>query len=151
MAQKTAGLIGFEIADGRPGKKADPAEFGQMRRYCEFLCEVLDQRMHHKVRQIAVKLRQVLQQKVAGDVDRKVSLDSRCRAQQDARFTAGTTPELDQCTAGWKQRSDGRRILLQNGDFAARRIIFRQFGDALEESRALQIIKILWRLNLWIS
>ena len=145
MTQKTPGLIRLEIADGRAGEEADARQAREMRRYREFLREILDQRMHQKVRQVAAQLRQILLQKVARNIDRNIGLDGRRGAEQDTRLAARPAAEFDQRAAGRKHRGDGRRVILQDADFAARRIIFRQLRDALEQRGALQIVKIFRR------
>src|ERR1700722_16349986 len=53
--------------------------------------------------------------------------------------------ELDERRALRKQRGDLRRMFLQQADLAARRIIFGQLGDTIEQAGAGQIVKVFRR------
>ena len=148
MAQKFGRLIWLEIADGRAREEPHPRPHGDRRRNLEALREVGDHRMHGKVRKIAPQLRRVLLQKIAGNIDRHIGLHRRRGAEQDACFPARTRAEFDQGAVLRKQRRDRRRIAAQQLKLAARRIIFRQLRDALEQSGAGQIVKIFRRQPL---
>ena len=145
MAQEFRRLMRLEIADRRSRKEADARQRRDRRRKVERLREIRDQRMHRKVRKIAAQLRGVLLQEFAGNIDRDIGLDIRRGAEQDARLAARPAAEFDQRTAGRKQRGDGRRMVVQKAKLAARRIIFRQMGDAVEQGGAGGIIKIFRR------
>jgi hypothetical protein len=87
----------------------------------------------------------VLAQEIARYIDGRVSLDARRGAQENACFAARAAAKLDQRAALRKQRGDLRRVLLQKTELASRRIIFGQLSDAVEQTRAGQVVKIFRR------
>ena len=145
VAQEFAGFVRLEIADGGAGKKTDPRQRGDRRRQRERLGEILDQRIDAEMRKIPAQLGGVLLQEIAGNIDRHIGLHRRRGAEQDARLAARAAAEFDQGAVLRKQRGDRRRIVLQNADLAAGRIIFRQPGDAVEQRRAGEVVEIFRR------
>ena len=126
MAQKSAASCGSKLPMVEPGKKPTRGSAAIAGGMVEGSGEIGDHRMHRKMREIAPQLRGVLLQKVAGNIDRHIGLDRGRGAEQDARLLARARAELDQRAARRKQRGDRRRMLAQQRELAARRIIFRQ-------------------------
>ena len=151
MAQEFRRFMRLEIADGRARKEADPRQRRDRGRNFKCAREVGDDGMHGQAREIAPQLRRLALQKVAGNVDGHIGLDRRRGAKQDARLAARTGAEFDQGAIERKQRGDRRRMLTQQRDLAARRIIFRQLRDALEQSGAGEIVEIFRRQPLSAS
>jgi hypothetical protein len=82
------------------------------------------------------------------DVHRDVSGKLRRGAEQDRCLGARAASELDQ--RGLVRQPPGHvgRVLAENAELGASRIIFRQLADALEQPRAGAVVEILCRQRL---
>ena len=141
-AHERACLMRLEVADGRARKEARARHGSDLAGQFGHGGEVRHHRNDGQVRKIAAQPRCVLAEKIAGDVDRNIGFDA-CRGpQQDARFAARTAAEFDQRGGLRKQRGDFRRMLGQEAELAACRIVFRQGRDAIEQAGAGQIVEV---------
>ena len=148
MAHEIARFMRLEIADGGAGKKPDPRQGRNAGWQVEFFGEIRDHGLDRQARKIAAELGYVLLQEISGNIDRNIGFHRRRRAEQDPRFAARAGAEFDQRTARREQRGYRGRVILQKGEFAPRRIIFRQCRDPVEQSRSRSIVKILRRQPL---
>ncbi len=145
VAQELRRLMRLEIADGRAGEEADPPHAGDRRRQLGGFGEIGGDRIHGKPRQIAAQLRRLLLQIFPRNVDRNIGLDRRRGTDENARLAARSGAELDQGAAWRKQRRHRRRMLAQQSELAARRIIFRQPRDLIEQHRPCRVVEIFRR------
>ena len=149
MAQELAASCGSKLPMVEPGKKPTRGSAaiaaGRLERLREIRRPPDSTARCGKSR---AQLRRVLLQEVAGNVDRHIGLDGRRRAEQDARLAARAAAELDQRAVRREQRGDRRRMVAQQRELAARRIIFRQIGDALEQRGAGRVVEIFRRKAL---
>ena len=145
VAQKRAGFVRLEIADGRPGKESGMHHPGRCGRQGEGLREVGFDRQDRKARIVAAKLFRFLDEHLRGNVDRHIGRDRAGGREQDAHLLARAAAEFDKCRARRKKPRHVRRTLAQQLKLATRRVIFGQRGDILEKLRARLVIEIFRR------
>ena len=145
VAQKLRRLVRLEIADGRAGKEADPPHARKRSRQLGDRGEIGGDRVDGEPRQIAAQLRRFLLQILARNVDRHIGFDRRRRIDENARLAARSGAELDQGAVLREQRRHRRRMLAQKRHLAARRIIFRQPRDLIEQHRPRRVVEVFRR------
>jgi hypothetical protein len=91
-------------------------------------------RQHFDLRKIRPQLGRLLLDHFAADIDRHIGGELRRRAQQNARLLARAAAEFDERGASRNEPGDAGGVFLQDAHLAAGRVIFRQVGDALEQS-----------------
>ena len=149
IAQETGRLMRLEIADGRAREKADArGRFLGFRRQREACRDVGLDRQHLQFGEVGAQFGRLALDHLAADVDRHIGRELRRRAQQDARFLGGAGAELDQRRAFGDKPADVGGVHAQDAHLAAGRVIFRQFGDALEQQRAGIVVEIFRRQAL---
>src|SRR6516165_999042 len=78
---------------------------------------------------------------LARDVDRHISRRPVEHPQQNARLGAGPTAELDQPAVWTDLCGDRGRVLFEDRDLGAGRIIFREATNRLEQRRATSVVE----------
>ena len=79
-------------------------------------------------------------QEIAADVDRHISAGVH-GAEQDRRLGGRARAELDHRLAGAEHRRDLAAMAFEQGRLGARRIIFGEAGDLLEQFRAATVVE----------
>jgi len=92
--------------------------------------------------------RRLIREHLRRNIDRDIGRDRERGIEQDANLAARPTTEFDQRCGVRQKLRNLMRMRLQNPDFRARRIIFGQLRDRLEQSGAFCIVEIFRRQAL---